>query len=104
MLDLKLVKENLEEVAEKLKKRGFALDVAAVKTLEEDRRSLIHKAETLKSEKNGLSKQIGELKKNKQDASEVMAKVKELGESVSAAEKEAEAKAESRVKEILGID
>jgi seryl-tRNA synthetase len=89
MLDLKLVKENLDQVAARLKTRGFELDTAAVKKLEESRRTLIFNAEKLKSEKNALSKQIGALKAKGEDASGVMAKVKALGDDTAAAEKQA---------------
>ena len=40
MLDQKLVRNNLQEVADKLIKKGFKLDVAKLNSLEESRKQL----------------------------------------------------------------
>jgi len=90
MLDLKYVRENLEDVAVGLKRRGIDFDVAGFKAIEESRRRFITEAETAKAEKNKLSQAIGELKKSKQvPGAELMEQVKAMGEKISAAEAQA---------------
>ncbi len=57
MIDPNLLRNNLEEVAEKLKvKRNFVLDVALLSELEEQRKSLQVKTESLQAERNARSK------------------------------------------------
>jgi seryl-tRNA synthetase len=89
MLDLKYVRDNLAETARLLKKRGLDFDTKAFEALELQRRQAITEAETLKAGKNQLSQKIGELKKAKEDATELMDRVKLMGDQVSAAEAKA---------------
>src|SRR5665213_122872 len=86
MLDLKTVRENLPAVAAALKRRGFDFDVAAFERVDFELRTAITEAEKMKAGKNELSKKIGDLKKNGEDASELMDRVRLMGEAVSAAE------------------
>lgn len=88
MLDAKLLRSAPEEVAKTLAKRGYELDVAKVKSLEEARKGLQIKTETLQQERNQRSKEIGALKKAGQDASAAMAAVEAIKEEFAAAEAE----------------
>ena len=89
MLELKFVRENLHEVAAKLKKRGLDFDVRGFEGMDSERRQAITEAEKLKAGKNDLSKKIGELKKAKEDAGELMDRVKLMGDEVTKAESRA---------------
>lgn len=63
MIDPNLLRNNLEEVAEKLKvKRNFVLDVALLSELEEQRKSLQVKTESLQAERNARSKILAKRK------------------------------------------
>ena len=63
MIDPNLLRNNLAEIAEKLKiKRNFVLDTAKLSDLEEQRKSLQVKTETLQAERNSRSKAIGAAK------------------------------------------
>lgn len=88
MLDAKLLRSAPEEVAKALAKRGYELDIAKVKSLEEARKGLQIKTETLQQERNQRSKEIGALKKSGQDASEAMAAVEAIKQEFAAAETE----------------
>jgi seryl-tRNA synthetase len=79
MLDQKLVRNAPQEVADKLVKKGFTLDVAALNQLEESRKQLQIDTENLQSERNSTSKQIGKLKAQGQDTTEIMAAVSDFG-------------------------
>ena len=76
MIDPNLLRNNLAEVAEKLKiKRGFILDVAKITQLEEQRKALQVKTETLQAERNARSKAIGAAKARGEDIAPLLAEV-----------------------------
>ena len=76
MIDPNLLRNNLVEVAEKLKiKRGFTLDVANITQLEEQRKALQVKTETLQAERNARSKAIGAAKARGEDIAPLLAEV-----------------------------
>lgn len=76
MIDPNLLRNNLAEVAEKLKiKRGFTLDVAMITQLEEQRKALQVKTETLQAERNARSKAIGAAKARGEDIAPLLAEV-----------------------------
>ena len=89
MLDIKLIRENVEEVIRRLNTRGgdfsYLLDV---KQKDERRRTILQEVEAYKNERNQKSKMIGELKRNKQDATEVLNSVANLGEKIKQLEEE----------------
>ena len=76
MIDPNLLRNHLAEVAEKLKiKRGFTLDVANITQLEEQRKALQVKTETLQAERNARSKAIGAAKARGEDIAPLLAEV-----------------------------
>ena len=76
MIDPNLLRNNLAEVAEKLKiKRGFTLDVAKITQLEVQRKALQVKTETLQAERNARSKAIGAAKARGEDIAPLLAEV-----------------------------
>ena len=79
MLDQKLLRNNLQEVADKLAKKGFKLDVVKLNGLEESRKQLQIDTENLQSERNSKSKEIGKLKAQGQDTTGIMAEVSAFG-------------------------
>tara|TARA_B110000211_G_scaffold39030_1_gene39933 strand:- start:1680 stop:2963 length:1284 start_codon:yes stop_codon:yes gene_type:complete len=79
MLDQKLLRNNLQEVAGKLAKKGFKLDVVKLNGLEESRKQLQIDTENLQSERNSKSKEIGKLKAQGQDTTGIMAAVSAFG-------------------------
>ncbi|HDR1006087.1 TPA: serine--tRNA ligase [Pasteurella multocida] len=84
MIDPNLLRNNLEEVAEKLKvKRNFVLDVALLRELEEQRKSLQVKTESLQAERNARSKNIGQAKARGEDISALLNEVEHMGIELS---------------------
>ena len=55
MLDPKLLRGDLDQVAQRLAKRGFTLDTAQLESLESKRRELQTHTEQLQSERNSRS-------------------------------------------------
>lgn len=80
MIDPNLLRNNLAEVTEKLKiKRGFILDVDNITKLEEKRKALQIKTETLQAERNARSKAIGAAKARGEDIAPLLAEVDHMG-------------------------
>ena len=86
MLDISLLRSNLDAVAERLATRGKPIDFAEFRALEAERKTLQTRTQELQAQRNSLSKQIGMLKGQGKDASEVMAQVGTLGEELKASE------------------
>lgn len=75
MLDPKLLRNEPEAIAEKLSKRGFSVDVAQIKSLEEQRKVLQIETEQLQNERNIRSKNIGKAKAAGEDIAPLLAEV-----------------------------
>ncbi len=86
MLDPKLIRSNLDDVAHALKKRGFTLDVSLLQSLEEERKAIQVKTENLQSERNSRSKNIGKAKAAGEDIAPLLAAVDQLKHDLSEAE------------------
>lgn len=89
MIDPTLLRNNLSEIAEKLKvRRGFILDVNKFSQLEEQRKTLQIKTETLQAERNSRSKTIGAAKAKGEDISTLLAEVDHMGAELNTVKEE----------------
>lgn len=89
MIDIKLIREDVEGVISRLNTRGKDFGyLREIKALDERRRNILTEVEKLKAERNEKSKQIGILKRNKQDATEVLASVAHIGDEIKALDEE----------------
>ena len=86
MLDIQLLRTQIDTVAARLATRGMQLDTAAFQALEDERKQLQTRTQELQARRNALSKQIGMLKGKGEDASGVMAEVAQLGDELKACE------------------
>ncbi|WP_296650579.1 serine--tRNA ligase [Paraburkholderia sp.] len=84
MLDIQLLRKDLDGVAKRLADRGYTLDAAAFSALEAERRAIQTRTEELQARRNSLSKQIGALKGRGEDTSAVMAEVGGIGDEMKA--------------------
>ncbi|MGY0219930.1 serine--tRNA ligase [Endozoicomonadaceae bacterium StTr2] len=78
MLDPKLVRSDLEAVAEALRKKHFELDVDRIRSLESERREVQIRTEQLQAERKSGSKQFGMLKKQGEDTTALKARMDEI--------------------------
>ena len=76
MLDLKYIRENSETVRTACKNKGEPDNVDSIRRLDEQRRLLLQKGESLKNRRNVVSEEIGKLKKQNKDASALMAEMR----------------------------
>ena len=84
MLDLKLVRDNLELVRARLRDRGVALDFGEFLAADEARRRLLTEVEQLKHRRNTVSEEVGRRKKGGEDAGPLIAEMREAGERIRA--------------------
>jgi seryl-tRNA synthetase len=88
MLDPKRLRTELDDVAKQLARRGFKLDVDAVRALEGQRKALQTYTEELQNQRNLRSKSIGQAKARGEDIAPLMAEVSSLGEQLKTAEQD----------------
>lgn len=91
MLDIKVIRENLDWSKEKLATRGIKpeeLDKLVV--IDKERREALTKSEQLKQKRNEVSDQIAQAKRNKEDASEAIKAMREVGKEIKILDKEVE--------------
>ncbi|MGH7766482.1 MAG: serine--tRNA ligase, partial [Candidatus Binatia bacterium] len=86
MLDVKLLRENLDRVKERIAARGAKIDWEKFAALDRERRATLAEWERLKEKKNRLSGEIGKLKKSGGDAAASMKEVEALTEAIRKAE------------------
>src|SRR6185503_19561113 len=86
MLDVKLLRDNLDDVKARMATRGAAIDWDEFVRIDRERRDALAAIERLKERKNRLSGEIGKVKKSGGDATALMSD----GEAVSAAIRNAE--------------
>jgi len=101
MLDIRTIRDNLEDVAARLKVKGFELDVEKFQQLDKARSAALTAAQQLQAEKKKASKQIGQLIGQGMTPDEAKAQVMgSLNDNIAAEEHKAKA-AEADVKEFL---
>ena len=82
MLDIKLLRNNFEEVEKALSTRNEDFDLSKFKSMDEKRRQLLAEVEQLKNKQNVESKRIPQMKKAGQDVAPVMEEMKKLSENI----------------------
>jgi len=82
MLDSKLLRSQLQDVADRLASRGYVLDVARIEALEAQRKTVQTRTEQLQAERNALSKSIGQVMKSGGDVDALKAQVESIAEEL----------------------
>ncbi|MDR1012336.1 MAG: serine--tRNA ligase [Coxiellaceae bacterium] len=78
MLDARCFRQELIVTAERLKKRGFELDINLIKVLEEERKIIQIETQNLQNERNRYSREIGNAKNMNTDTSSLMIQMHEI--------------------------
>ena len=84
MIDPQLLRKDLAGAAAVLARRGYVLDTATFSALEAERKSVQVQTESLQSQRNQLSKQIGAAKGKGENAEGLMAQVNEIAQQLDA--------------------
>jgi seryl-tRNA synthetase len=80
MLDLGYVREHLDAIEKMARDRGITLDLAPFREIDTERRQLITSAERLKAERNRANEEIAGMKRAGEDATSILALMKEVSE------------------------
>jgi seryl-tRNA synthetase len=104
MIDIQLLRSDIDAVARRLSTRGYALDSAAFRSLEDARKRIQTTTEQLQAQRNALSKQVGQAKAKKDEAqaASLMAQAAEAGEKLKALEGENES-VQARLREFVSL-
>ncbi len=103
MLDIKLIRSDVNKINELLQRRNPELNVNGVIEIDEKRRIVQTKADELRSKRKTISKEIGIAMKNGQDTTEIQAQVKQMGEEISSLEEQERDLNEKQQKLLLSI-
>ncbi|MEE9494448.1 MAG: serine--tRNA ligase [Gammaproteobacteria bacterium] len=103
MLDPKLFRNDLENLAQQLARRGFTLDVNAIKSLEDNRKEVQVKTEELQAERNRQSKSIGQAKAAGEDIKPLLDAVAGLGDQLDAEKKNLDEIQEKLNELVMGV-
>ncbi|MHC9533389.1 serine--tRNA ligase [Dellaglioa sp. L3N] len=85
MLDIKMIRQNVDEVKEQLGNRGVKPEfIDEMVGKDRKRRDIIVQTETLKKQRNDVSQAIAQLKRNKENADTQIEEMKKVGDAIKA--------------------
>lgn len=88
MIDIQLLRNDIEITKEKLASRGFELDAATFQSLENTRKVLQVKTQDLQEKRNSISKEIGIAKSKNENSDALMVNVNAISDDLKAGESE----------------
>lgn len=101
MIDINVIRNDKAAVKAALEKRGYDADLDGILKLDEERRAVIGRTEALKAEKNKVSADVPRLKKAGENVEPVFARMRELGNEISANDEKLKAVEEKLRHELL---
>ena len=88
MLDIKLLRDDIDRIKIELEKRGYSLDVKKFKLLDSDRKLLQVKVEDFQSQRKKLSEEFGKLKSSGDDTTNLKVHIDEINNDLKKASNE----------------
>lgn len=82
MLDLKTLRDNLDQVRAALSKRGKIANLSRIIKLDEEKRALLQKSEELKAQRNKVTKEVAVRKKDGADVTDLVVEMKQVGSRI----------------------
>ena len=86
MINVNLLRENIEDTVKNLESRGYSLNIKAYQNFEDKRKAIQTETEELQGKKNQLSKEIGILKEKGEDVKDTMDSVNSMSEKLKGLE------------------
>jgi len=86
MLDIKLLRDDINAVAKLLARRGYTLDITKFNDLENKRKTLQTRTQELQNQRNTQAKQIGQAKSKGEDITDLLKQTENMGEELKTAE------------------
>ena len=103
MIDIKLLRTELEETSVKRERRSYQLDKKGLSALEARRKEVQVRTQELQSRRNASAKEIGKAKAAEEDTASLMAAVANFGDELKQAEAELDDIQEQLSDVLLGI-
>ncbi len=100
MLEIKLVRENLELVKTAMRHRGTAFDWESFQAHDHRRKTILFDLEELRRQRNSVSDQVAQMKRNGENADAIIANMREVSATIKGLEKEL-AESESAIDEMM---
>ena len=88
MLDIKFIRNNIDQVKDNLRKRNNDLDVEQFIKVDKRRREILEEVESLKNQRNTTTARIAELKRNKEECDDLIADMKKVGAQIKKLDRE----------------
>ncbi len=82
MLEIKFVRQNLQQIEKSLENRGETADLESFKHCDTQRKSLLLEIEDLRHRRNVVSEQIAAMKRNKEDADDLVAEMRQVADRI----------------------
>lgn len=82
VLDMKFVRDHLDEVRQMLVNRNNSLNLDDFSSLEKKRRDILAEVEQLKGKRNTVSKQVSVMKKNGENTDAIVAEMRSVGDRI----------------------
>ena len=86
MLEIKFIRQNLDQVQKAMQSRGLSLDFAALLETDETRRRYLQEIETLRHRRNVVSEEIAQMKRQGNSAEAPVAKMKAVADRIKTLE------------------
>jgi len=90
VLDLRFVRKNIKLITESLQKRGSDLDINEFLQLDQKRRGILGKVETLRADRNQISSEISKRKQTNEDVTLLLDEARVLSAQIGNLEKQLE--------------
>ena len=103
MLDVRFIRENVNEVKEALKKRNYEFPLADFLAIDEKRMAIMREVEELRNRRNVVSEEIGRLKREKADAGAQLEEMKKVADKIKALDEQLRAVEEETKTFVLTI-
>ena len=103
MLEIKFVRQNLQQVQEAMAARGETANMEAFATSDAKRRGLLLEIEDLRHRRNTVTQQIARMKKDRQDTLELVAEMRQVSETIKGLDKSLSRHDEDLTNFLMGI-
>lgn len=103
MLDIKFIRQNFDLVRDKIRARGMEIDLETFRRLDARRRDILQEVESLRNERNTVSRLIGEKKKRGEAAEDLIARMTGVGDRIKALDEELAACEEALTAVVMNI-
>ena len=100
MLEIKLVRENLELVKTAMQNRGTAFDWESFQTHDARRKTILFELEELRRQRNTVSDQVAQMKRNGENADAIIEEMRTVSTTIKGLEKEV-AESEAAIDEMI---